>query len=78
MTSKSSSEGSSIRPRGLQKRTVAYTKQSSIRNQGQGKGSVKQRLHPGMLSSQDRATAHYGAVTGLKVTEDGMCLLSAG
>ncbi|XP_008220328.1 PREDICTED: DNA excision repair protein ERCC-8 [Prunus mume] len=42
------------------------------------KGSLKQRLHPGMLSSQDRATAHYGAVTGLKVTEDGMYLLSAG
>ncbi|GLU15935.1 hypothetical protein SLE2022_323870 [Rubroshorea leprosula] len=42
------------------------------------KGSVRQRLHPGMLSSQDRATAHYGIVTGLKVTEDGMYLLSAG
>ncbi|CAN6583083.1 unnamed protein product [Malus baccata var. baccata] len=42
------------------------------------KGSMKQRLHPGMLSSQDRATAHYGAVTGLKVTEDAMYLLSAG
>lgn len=42
------------------------------------KGSMKQRLHPGMLSSQDRATAHYGAVTGLKVTDDGMYLLSAG
>ncbi|XP_062022617.1 WD repeat-containing protein ATCSA-1-like [Rosa rugosa] len=42
------------------------------------KGSLKQRLHPGMLSSQDRATAHYGAVTGLKVTDDGMYLLSAG
>ncbi|GKV48890.1 hypothetical protein SLEP1_g55677 [Rubroshorea leprosula] len=41
------------------------------------KGSVRQRLHPGMLSSQDRATAHYGIVTGLKVTEDGMYLLSA-
>ena len=39
---------------------------------------MKQRLHPGMLSTQDRATAHYGAVTGLKVTEDGMYLLSAG
>ncbi|KAM2374097.1 hypothetical protein ACFXTH_043056 [Malus domestica] len=45
---------------------------------GPVKGSMKQRLHPGMLSSQDRATAHYGAVTGLKVTEDGMYLLSAG
>ncbi|KAL6215400.1 hypothetical protein ACLB2K_014830 [Fragaria x ananassa] len=45
------------------------------------KGSMKQRLHPGMLSSQDRATAHYGAVTGLKVTDDGMgspfCLLGS-
>lgn len=43
-----------------------------------GKGTARQRLHPGMLSSQDRATAHYGAVIGLKVTEDGMYLLSAG
>ncbi|XP_057430118.1 WD repeat-containing protein ATCSA-1 [Lotus japonicus] len=42
------------------------------------RGPMKQRLHPGMLSTQDRATAHYGAVTGLKVTEDGMYLLSAG
>ncbi|KAK7351584.1 hypothetical protein VNO77_11146 [Canavalia gladiata] len=42
------------------------------------KGPMKQRLHPGMLSTQDRATAHYGAVTGLKATEDGMYLLSAG
>ena len=42
------------------------------------KGPPRQRLHPGMLSAQDRATAHYGAVTGLKVTEYGMHLLSAG
>lgn len=42
------------------------------------KGPMKQKLHPGMLSTQDRATAHYGAVTGLKATEDGMYLLSAG
>ncbi|KAI4337054.1 hypothetical protein L6164_015511 [Bauhinia variegata] len=42
------------------------------------KGHAKQRLHPGLLSSQDRATAHYGAVTGLKITEDSMYLLSAG
>lgn len=39
---------------------------------------AKQRSHPGMVSSHDRATAHYGVVTGLKVTEDGMYLLSAG
>lgn len=42
------------------------------------KGSTKQRLHPGMLSTQDHATAHYGSVTGLRVTEDGLYLLSAG
>ncbi|KAK9946394.1 hypothetical protein M0R45_011862 [Rubus argutus] len=52
-------------------------KQSSV-GKNPVKGSMKQRLHPGMLSSQDRATAHYGAVTGLKVTDDGMYLLSAG
>ncbi|ERN13123.1 hypothetical protein AMTRI_Chr11g150540 [Amborella trichopoda] len=52
-------------------------KQSSI-NKGWTKGSVLQRQHPGMLSSRNRASAHYGAVTGLKVTEDGMYLLSAG
>ncbi|XP_012838785.1 PREDICTED: DNA excision repair protein ERCC-8 isoform X1 [Erythranthe guttata] len=40
--------------------------------------TAKQRSHPGMLSSHDRATAHYGVVTGLKVTGDGMYLLSAG
>ncbi|KAL2895017.1 WD repeat-containing protein ATCSA-1 [Bienertia sinuspersici] len=41
-------------------------------------GYAKQRRHPGMMSSQDHATAHYGAVTGLKATEDGMYILSAG
>lgn len=40
--------------------------------------SAKQRSHPGMLSSHDRSTAHYGVVTGLKATGDGMYLLSAG
>ncbi|KAK6116029.1 hypothetical protein DH2020_008298 [Rehmannia glutinosa] len=39
---------------------------------------AKQRSHPGMLSSHDRSTGHYGVVTGLKVTEDGMYLLSSG
>ncbi|CAN1135674.1 WD repeat-containing protein ATCSA-1 [Linum perenne] len=42
------------------------------------KGAVKQRVHPGMLSTLDRATAHYGAVTASKITEDGMYLFSAG
>ncbi|XP_039125945.1 WD repeat-containing protein ATCSA-1-like [Dioscorea cayenensis subsp. rotundata] len=42
------------------------------------KGSTVQRLHPGMTSGQNRATAHYGAVTGLKATGDGMYLISSG
>ncbi|CAI0464585.1 unnamed protein product [Linum tenue] len=53
-------------------------KQQSALGRTPGKGSVKPRMHPGLLSTQDRATAHYGAVTGSRVTEDGMYLLSAG
>ncbi|CAD6229036.1 unnamed protein product [Miscanthus lutarioriparius] len=41
-------------------------------------GQMQQRLHPGLSSSQNRATAHYGAVTGLRTTTDGMYLLSSG
>lgn len=75
------SQSVNVKSPGPQKK-VAYgngSKQSSTsRSSSQAKGLVRQRLHPGMLSSQDRATAHYGAVTGLKVTNDGMYLLSAG
>ncbi|XP_051150806.1 WD repeat-containing protein ATCSA-1-like [Andrographis paniculata] len=39
---------------------------------------TKQRSHPGLLSIHDHATGHYGVVTGLKVTQDGMYLLSTG
>ncbi|CAA7397069.1 unnamed protein product [Spirodela intermedia] len=42
------------------------------------KGFDTQRLHPGMSSSRNRSTAHYGAVTGLRATKDGMYLLSTG
>lgn len=42
------------------------------------RSSVVQRAHPGLLSINNRATAHYGAVTGLKATRDGMYLLSSG
>ncbi|KAI4985593.1 hypothetical protein ZWY2020_018223 [Hordeum vulgare] len=35
-------------------------------------------MHPGMSSSQNHKTAHYGAVTGLRTTTDGMHLLSSG
>ncbi|KAJ9186832.1 hypothetical protein P3X46_002361 [Hevea brasiliensis] len=67
------------KPRVHQKKPAAGNgiKQSPL-GRTPAKGPLRQRLHPGMLSSQDRATAHYGAVTGLKITEDGMYLLSAG
>lgn len=76
-TSKSSSPGqpSSSKPRPPAKKAASGSGGRVLR---QAKGSAKQRLHPGLLSSQDRATAHYGAVIGLKPTEDGMYLLSAG
>ncbi|XP_044474472.1 WD repeat-containing protein ATCSA-1-like [Mangifera indica] len=79
-TSRSSSAGQnlSIKPKGAQRRSANGNGKQLLNGRNPVKGSVKQRLHPGMLSSQDRATAHYGAVTGLKVTEDGMYLLSAG
>ncbi|KAH9692512.1 WD repeat-containing protein ATCSA-1 [Citrus sinensis] len=75
----SAGQNSSVKPRAPQKKSANGNgvRQSSV-GRIPAKGSVRQRLHPGMLSSQDRATAHYGAVTGLKVTENGMYLLSAG
>ncbi|XP_050264819.1 WD repeat-containing protein ATCSA-1-like [Quercus robur] len=81
LTSKSLSSGQNLNAKlRAQQRKLANgngTKQSPI-GRMPAKGSLRQRLHPGMLSSLDRATAHYGAVTGLKATEDGMYLLSAG
>nr|GMC50506.1 DNA excision repair protein ERCC-8 [Ipomoea batatas] len=79
-TSKSPSvnQTSSLKSRPSQRKTVISNghKQSVIDRQV--RGSSKQRLHPGLLSSQDRATAHYGVVSSLKVTDDGLYLLSAG
>ncbi|KAJ9567613.1 hypothetical protein OSB04_003579 [Centaurea solstitialis] len=83
VTSKSSSSGqtSSAKARAPQRKVASGSgskHSGSSRTLRHAKGSAKQRLHPGLLSSQDRATAHYGAVLGLKATEDGMYLLSAG
>ena len=59
-----------------------HTGSQSVKGSSSEKPSVEKsrqkRIHPGMLSTLDRATAHYGAVTGLKATNDGMYLLSAG
>ncbi|KAL3505054.1 hypothetical protein ACH5RR_034895 [Cinchona calisaya] len=79
--SSSTAQSSSVKSRSLQRKN---TNGNSLKHAGlnrysaQVKGSMKQRLHPGMLSTQDRATAHYGAIIGLKSTGDGMYLLSAG
>ncbi|KAM2593132.1 hypothetical protein TB1_042329 [Malus domestica] len=56
----------------VQLKKLEITGCESMEEIGPVKGSMKQRLHPGMLSSQDHATAHYSAFTGLKVTEDGI------
>ncbi|KAM2689342.1 hypothetical protein EV1_042658 [Malus domestica] len=76
--SSSPSQSTSAKARAAQRKlTNGSGARHSPIGKGPVKGSMKQILHLGMLSSQDRATAHYGAVTGLKVTEDGMYLLSA-
>ena len=71
-----------MKTNGHPKRTSPGTggKQMSALHKGSAstRGSVVQRVHPGMSSSLNRATAHYGAVIGLKATKDGMYLLSAG
>ncbi|CAK9155431.1 unnamed protein product [Ilex paraguariensis] len=77
----SSGQNTSVKARALPKKSAnsnVLKQSANSRNPSQTKGSGRQRLHPGMLSSQDRATAHYGAIIGLKGTEDGMYLLSAG
>ncbi|KAI3972751.1 hypothetical protein MKX01_019409 [Papaver californicum] len=78
----SAGQSSTIKTRTPQKKTASGTGAKRVpslyRVPSQTKGSTGKRLHPGLLSSHDRATAHYGAVTGLKVTENGMYLLSAG
>ncbi|KAF8717069.1 hypothetical protein HU200_026180 [Digitaria exilis] len=63
-----------------QKRTGNSKKNSPTLRKSQKltHGPMQQRLHPGLSSSQNRATSHYGAVTGLRTTKDGMYLLSSG
>uniref|UniRef100_A0A1J3H926 DNA excision repair protein ERCC-8 n=1 Tax=Noccaea caerulescens TaxID=107243 RepID=A0A1J3H926_NOCCA len=74
-----SSSGGQNRLKTLQSK---HAGSQNIKGSSSAKASVEKsrqkRLHPGMLSTLDRATAHYGTVTGLKATNDGMYLLSAG
>ncbi|XP_038716584.1 WD repeat-containing protein ATCSA-1 isoform X1 [Tripterygium wilfordii] len=78
MNTDSESRNLSPKSRTPQRRSIRKSEKQSLLDRTSAKGLVRQRLHPGMLSSQDHATAHYGAITGLKITEDGMYLLSAG
>ncbi|KAL6616406.1 hypothetical protein ACP70R_038676 [Stipagrostis hirtigluma subsp. patula] len=70
----------SARSYSAQKRAGNSKKNSPTlrKSQNPTHGQMQQRLHPGLSSSQNRATAHYGAVTGLRTTTDGMYLLSSG
>ncbi|KAG0540225.1 hypothetical protein BDA96_03G390800 [Sorghum bicolor] len=73
--------GPSPSTRSLAQKRAGISKKSSpaLRKiQNLTHGQMQQRLHPGLSSSQNRATAHYGAVTGLRTTTDGMYLLSSG
>lgn len=49
-----------------------------IRRKFRAKDFEAQRQHPGMVSTLDKATAHYGSVTALQTTDDGLYLFSAG
>ncbi|ESQ34077.1 hypothetical protein EUTSA_v10007615mg [Eutrema salsugineum] len=79
VSAEKSSSGGKNRLKVLQRK---HTGSQITKGPSSAKASVEKsrqkRLHPGMLSTLDRATAHYGAVTGLKATNDGMYLLSAG
>lgn len=71
----------SLGPSPSARRRTGISKKSSSalrKIQNPTHGHMQQRLHPGLSSSQNRATAHYGAVTGLRTTADGMYLLSSG
>ncbi|XP_039850056.1 WD repeat-containing protein ATCSA-1-like isoform X3 [Panicum virgatum] len=74
------SVGPSTSTRSLAQKRTGNSKNSSTMRRGQNliHGHMQQRLHPGLSSSQNRATSHYGAVTGLRTTKDGMYLLSSG
>ncbi|KAI5007509.1 hypothetical protein ZWY2020_051605 [Hordeum vulgare] len=71
---------SSSKSYSVQQRTANRKKQSKALHKSltMVRGHTQQKMHPGMSSSQNHKTAHYGAVTGLRTTTDGMHLLSSG
>lgn len=66
--------------------TASAGSSSNSERQQQGAKRVKvtkassavQRQHPGMMSANDRSTAHNGSVTSLQTSDDGLYLFSAG
>jgi hypothetical protein len=66
--------------------TASVGSSSNSERQQQGAKRVKvtkassavQRQHPGMMSANDRSTAHNGSVTSLQTSDDGLYLFSAG
>lgn len=75
-------QSSSVKTMVSQRRTPLGNEMKQLRalrkSQTLARGPVVQRLHPGLSSGHNHATAHYGAVTGLRATGDGMYLLSSG
>lgn len=74
MSSSSKREG---QPLGS-KRGGKLSKTSSLLKAAMTKESEAQRQHPGLLLTNDRASAHYGEVTALHASDDGLYLFSAG
>jgi len=72
--------GPSTSTRSKPHKRTGNSKNSPTMRKGQNliHGHLQQRLHPGLSSSQNRATSLYGAVTGLQTTKHGMYLLSSG
>lgn len=60
------------------KRGGKLSKTSSLLKAAMTKESEAQRQHPGLLLTNDRASAHYGEVTALHASDDGLYLFSAG
>ncbi|KAG2591686.1 hypothetical protein PVAP13_5NG500786 [Panicum virgatum] len=73
------SMGPSTSRRSKPHKRTGNSKNSPTMRKGQNviHGHLQQRLHLGLSSSQNRATSHYGAVTGLQTTKHGMYLLSS-
>lgn len=68
---------SSSRPQHGLKRAKLSDASSTLKN-ARIRETAVQRQHPGMMSASDQSTAHYGSVTSLQTSADGLHLFSAG